>query len=111
MRKGGAQKVTQDRRAQGADRAPRAAEGHELSPDATHFLRKSLEGYEPYAPGEQPPDDEDWVKLNTNESPLPPSPKVIQAIKPAAGDSLRLYPAPPPAPPRPATPNHFRICH
>jgi histidinol-phosphate aminotransferase len=73
------------------------------------FLRKSLEGYEPYAPGEQPPDDEDWVKLNTNESPLPPSPKVIQAIKAAAGDSLRLYPSPTAAPAREAIAKHFRL--
>jgi histidinol-phosphate/aromatic aminotransferase/cobyric acid decarboxylase-like protein len=33
------------------------------------FLKKSLQGFEPYVPGQQPPDDEDWIKLNTNESP------------------------------------------
>ena len=44
-------------------------------------------------PGEQPPDGEGWVKLNTNESPLPPSPNVIEAIKAAANETLRLYPS------------------
>src|ERR1700724_3541433 len=37
------------------------------------FLKKALAGYHPYVPGEQPPDGEDWVKLNTNESPLTPT--------------------------------------
>lgn len=47
----------------------------------------------PYTPGEQPRDRK-FVKLNTNECPYPPSPKVIGAIKEAAGDGLRLYPDP-----------------
>src|ERR1700736_6488099 len=66
------------------------------------FLKKALRGYRPYVPGEQPPDGEDWVKLNTNESPLPPSPRVIEAIKAAANESLRLYPSPTAAPARAA---------
>ncbi len=47
----------------------------------------------PYVPGEQPrlPD---LVKLNTNESPYPPSPKALAAIRAAANDDLRLYPDP-----------------
>jgi histidinol-phosphate aminotransferase len=73
------------------------------------FLKKALEGYQPYVPGEQPPDGEDWVKLNTNESPLPPSPKVIEAIRNAAGDSLRLYPNPTAAPARQAIAKHFGL--
>lgn len=48
---------------------------------------------EPYVPGEQPA-QEDLIKLNTNESPYPPSPAAIAAIQNAAGDSLRLYPDP-----------------
>ena len=48
------------------------------------FLKKALQGFEPYTPGEQPPDGEGWVKLNTNESPWPPSPKVLAAVR--AGD-------------------------
>ncbi len=58
------------------------------------FLRKSLAGFQPYVPGEQPPDGEGWVKLNTNEAPLPPSPRVIEAIRAATDESLRLYPSP-----------------
>jgi len=47
----------------------------------------------PYIPGEQPKDRR-FIKLNTNENPYPPSPKVIEAIKNAADDRLRLYPDP-----------------
>jgi histidinol-phosphate aminotransferase len=72
-------------------------------------LRRSLQGFQPYVPGEQPPDGEGWVKLNTNESPLPPSPKVIQAIKDAANESLRLYPSPTAAPAREAIARRFGI--
>jgi histidinol-phosphate aminotransferase len=73
------------------------------------FLRKSLAGFHPYVPGEQPPDGEGWVKLNTNESALPPSPKVIAAIKAAASDSLRLYPSSTAAPARQAIAKHFGL--
>jgi histidinol-phosphate aminotransferase len=47
----------------------------------------------PYIPGEQPKDRR-VIKLNTNENPYPPSPKVIEAVKNAADDSLRFYPDP-----------------
>ena len=47
----------------------------------------------PYTPGEQPR-DRTFIKLNTNECPYPPSPKAVEAIREAAGDSLRLYPDP-----------------
>lgn len=47
----------------------------------------------PYVPGEQPKLD-NLVKLNTNENPYGPSPKVIEAIRGQLDDSLRLYPAP-----------------
>ncbi len=60
---------------------------------STRFLKAPLRDSQPYVPGEQPPDGEGWIKLNTNESPLPPSPRVIEAIKAAADDSLRLYPS------------------
>jgi len=46
-----------------------------------------------YTPGEQP-QDRKYVKLNTNECPYPPSPKVFEAIRAAANPDLRLYPDP-----------------
>ena len=45
----------------------------------------------PYEPGEQPA-IADLVKLNTNESPIGPSPRALTAIRAAATDDLRLYP-------------------
>lgn len=48
---------------------------------------------EPYVPGEQPKDKK-YIKLNTNENPYGPSPKVIDAIKNAVCDDLKLYPDP-----------------
>ena len=47
----------------------------------------------PYLPGEQPLLDK-LVKLNTNESPYPPSPRVMEAISAVSADALRLYPDP-----------------
>ncbi len=47
----------------------------------------------PYVPGEQPRIDK-LVKLNTNENPYPPSPRVIAAIGAAAQQGLQLYPDP-----------------
>lgn len=48
---------------------------------------------DPYVPGEQPR-IQNLVKLNTNENPYGPSPKVLEAIRACAGDNLRLYPPP-----------------
>ncbi|MGC6425087.1 MAG: histidinol-phosphate transaminase [Lentimonas sp.] len=45
-----------------------------------------------YVPGEQP-EDEGWVKLNTNENPYPPSPKIAAAVA-AKVEELRKYPEP-----------------
>ena len=72
-------------------------------------VRRALEGFQPYVPGEQPPDGQGWIKLNTNESPLPPSPRVIEAIKEAATDALRLYPSPTGAPAREAIARRFAV--
>lgn len=47
-----------------------------------------------YQPGLQPREGERVVKLNTNENPYPPSPRVLEAIREAATDRLRLYPDP-----------------
>lgn len=47
----------------------------------------------PYVPGEQP-QISGLVKLNTNENPYPPSPRVLEALRAEVGESLRLYPEP-----------------
>ncbi|HSR01635.1 MAG TPA: histidinol-phosphate transaminase, partial [Methylophilaceae bacterium] len=47
----------------------------------------------PYVPGEQPK-AKNLIKLNTNENPYAPSPKVIEAIKAEVGEQLKLYPDP-----------------
>jgi len=47
----------------------------------------------PYVPGEQPK-IQNLIKLNTNENPYGPSPKVIAALQAEAADTLRLYPDP-----------------
>lgn len=55
--------------------------------------RDNLRTIEPYVPGEQP-NLPDMVKLNTNENPYPPSPKMVETLKSFDCDSLRLYPDP-----------------
>lgn len=59
----------------------------------SRFLSPAAQGLTPYIPGEQP-QDRRYIKLNTNESPYSPSPKVLKAIAGEAGGSLRLYPDP-----------------
>lgn len=56
------------------------------------FLASKYACLEPYTPGEQPRDMK-YVKLNTNESPFEPSPKVIEAVKNEA-HLQNLYPDP-----------------
>jgi len=73
------------------------------------FVKKALEGFHPYVPGEQPPDRDGWVKLNTNESPVPPSPRVLEAVRNAVTDELRLYPSPTGAPARQAIARHLGL--
>jgi histidinol-phosphate aminotransferase len=52
-----------------------------------------VHGLTPYVPGEQPKFDK-LVKLNTNENPYPPSPRVLEALRAEVTDNLRLYPDP-----------------
>jgi histidinol-phosphate aminotransferase len=56
-------------------------------------FRRNIARMEGYAPGEQP-QVPGFIKLNTNENPYPPSPKVREAILREADDRLRLYPDP-----------------
>ncbi|MDN6276799.1 histidinol-phosphate transaminase [Psychrobacter sp.] len=62
----------------------------------TRLWSSKARNLSPYVPGEQPQHD-NLCKLNTNENPFPPSPKVGEAIAKVLGqqaDDLRLYPAP-----------------
>ena len=59
----------------------------------SEYWNSRIKKLSPYTPGEQPKDRQ-IIKLNTNENPYPPSPKVIEAIKNAADERLRLYPDP-----------------
>ena len=56
----------------------------------SRFFNRSLDRLVPYTPGEQP-QDQQYVKLNTNESPYPPSPGVIAALNAREAADLRLY--------------------
>lgn len=55
--------------------------------------KKNVRKAVPYVPGEQP-SLPDMIKLNTNENPYPPSPKVLEALHGAISGELRLYPDP-----------------
>ena len=57
------------------------------------FWSRRIAEIVPYVPGEQPRDRK-YVKLNTNENPYPPSPKVAEAVAAVAQSDLRLYPDP-----------------
>lgn len=56
-------------------------------------FRPAIDRMAGYAPGEQP-QETGWVKLNTNENPYPPSPRVIDAIRRTAEGRLNIYPDP-----------------
>lgn len=56
----------------------------------SRFLSNRYNGIEPYTPGEQPK-NLNLIKLNTNESPFPPSPKVIEALNEEEVSKLNLY--------------------
>lgn len=59
----------------------------------SRYWSQVVHGLTPYVPGEQPKLT-NLVKLNTNENPYGPSPKVLEAVRAEASDSLRLYPDP-----------------
>ena len=57
------------------------------------FFSSKFKSLTPYTPGEQP-QDRKYIKLNTNESPYPPSESVIKAINSKNALDLQLYPDP-----------------
>jgi histidinol-phosphate aminotransferase len=57
------------------------------------YFRSNVAAMAGYTPGEQPGSD-GIIKLNTNENPYPPSPRVLAALRKATNGSLRLYPQP-----------------
>ncbi len=62
----------------------------------SRFWSQVAKDLTPYVPGEQPK-IANLIKLNTNEHPFPPSPRVVGAIRAELGDDgarLRLYPDP-----------------
>ena len=59
----------------------------------SRYIRDILGAVEGYVPGEQPTSTR-VVKLNTNENPYPPSPKVIEALRNIEPNQLRRYPDP-----------------
>ena len=61
--------------------------------DPLNLVRPLVRELHPYVPGEQPK-IKGLIKLNTNENPYPPSPKVMRAIRTAIDERLRLYPNP-----------------
>src|SRR5438105_11067602 len=63
------------------------------SPAPRSLIRPVIQKLHPYVPGEQPK-IKGLIKLNTNENPYQPSPKVLAAIKSAVDARLRLYPNP-----------------
>ena len=59
----------------------------------SRFLSSRFASLEAYVPGEQP-QDRQYIKLNTNESPFPPSPQVMEAVNGEQVGLLNLYPDP-----------------
>lgn len=61
--------------------------------ESRRYVQPHIARMEGYVPGEQPQGGS-FIKLNTNENPYPPSPRVKQALIDAVTDRLRLYPDP-----------------
>ena len=64
-----------------------------ISQRPKNLIRPLVHDLHAYVPGEQPK-IKGLIKLNTNENPYPPSPKVLRAVKNAVDGRLRLYPNP-----------------
>lgn len=57
------------------------------------YLRKNIVALQGYVPGEQPR-HRAFIRLNTNENPYPPSPRVLRALGKSTDRALRSYPEP-----------------
>ncbi|MBR5596968.1 MAG: histidinol-phosphate transaminase [Lachnospiraceae bacterium] len=62
----------------------------------------------PYVPGEQPK-AENLIKLNTNECPYPPSPRVMEAMQTLSANCMRLYPDPAVSDLRQALADYYKV--
>ncbi len=60
---------------------------------SSRYIRRNVDAMTGYVPGEQPK-DRDLVKLNTNENPYPPTPRIAEYLKGLDPEELRLYPDP-----------------
>ena len=65
----------------------------QIAGNMSQYWTETVHKLDPYIPGEQP-QDQQYIKLNTNENPYPPSPQVIAAIEQFDMDRLKLYPDP-----------------
>lgn len=74
----------------------------------SRFWSPCIRTIEPYVPGEQPKGGP-VIKLNTNENPYPPSPKVSEALTEVATERLRLYPDPEATALKQALAEHFSL--
>ncbi len=63
------------------------------APGIDRLFRANIRAMEGYTPGEQPQEG-GFIKLNTNENPYPPSPRVVEAIEGAVRRGLQKYPDP-----------------
>ncbi len=64
-----------------------------MTPEYRSFFRPEIDAMAGYAPGEQPRMT-NLIKLNTNENPYPPSPRVTETLAAFTADGLRRYPDP-----------------
>ena len=79
-----------------------------MSIESSRYWSNLVHQLEPYVPGEQPR-VEGLVKLNTNENPYPPSPRVMELIGEPQLQDLRLYPDPSSGSLKEAIASHFGL--
>jgi len=60
----------------------------------TNYIRPTIAAMKGYVPGFQPDPKDHYIKLNSNENPYPPSPRVHEMLERTAYEDLRIYPDP-----------------